>query len=150
VIAIDGFPGSGKTTVANRMAKAMPAVHVEVDQFLERNRGGFLTFIDYSSLAEVVRRNSREEVILVEGVCVKAVLARIAIAEDLHVYVKRTGQHRIWYEGRTFVEFHSVEDALRYEESLGPVPGLTRDVLGYHYDYQPHKTADIVYERMER
>ncbi|MFN7938849.1 MAG: hypothetical protein U0R19_36305 [Bryobacteraceae bacterium] len=152
LIAIDGFSGAGKSTTSRLIARACQIDCIELDHFVERNpEGAFLEFINYARLAESVRiHRAAKKAVLIEGVCVQAVLKQISVAESLHVYVKRTGPYRLWYDGVTLDRFPTLEDALAYEQRLlGSMDGLTRDVLRYHYDYMPHQTADLVYERQQ-
>lgn len=91
VIAVDGVPGGGKSTLARRIADALGFRCVHLDDFLEPHRGTFLANLDYARL----RRALAEPPLVVEGVCVLSVLERLGVDRDALVFVEgeRPGGH---------------------------------------------------------
>jgi tRNA uridine 5-carbamoylmethylation protein Kti12 len=156
LVTVDGFPGSGKSTLASRLASQLSAKHIELDQFLVKNRGGYLAYLRYEELLRTINQHPKT---IVDGVCVKAVLNRIGLTESASVYVKRLVAG-IWSDGLNLSETGSAQKAIANEEEImrrfyeingDPIPGsnlvsqLDRDVLIYHFGYRPHECSTAVY-----
>lgn len=84
-IGIDGMHGVGKSTISGQLGTVLNLTYVEIDVFLERNKGGFVDFIDYDALKVAIPKND----FIVEGVCLRQVTERLGLDVDLVVYVKR-------------------------------------------------------------
>jgi hypothetical protein len=85
-VGIDGIDGSGKSTLARTVAAEVGWRLFCLDDYLERDRGGFLDFLDYSQLRADV---SLEANCVIEGVCLLHALDRAKLSIDALVYVKR-------------------------------------------------------------
>jgi thymidylate kinase len=71
-IAVDGVDGSGKSTLARSLSEALKIVHINLDDYLKKNRGGFVDYLDYSSINKrILGTNSK---VIIEGVFILAVL----------------------------------------------------------------------------
>jgi hypothetical protein len=79
VVAIDGFLGAGKSTLARRLQQALGYPSVHLDDFVRRHEGRFQSNLDLRRLAESLKA----EYLIVEGVCVLAVLEMLGIRQDL-------------------------------------------------------------------
>ena len=66
VIAIDGIDGSGKSTLSKELSKLLKMVHINLDDYLDKNRGGYINFIDYASLKECIKQAC--DLILIDGI----------------------------------------------------------------------------------
>jgi hypothetical protein len=154
-IGIDGSNGSGKSTLARYVAEQLRHRLFSLDDYLERNRGGFLEFIDYPRLQAEV---STESVYVIEGVCLLTALERAELATDALVYVKR--RHLgLWADEDELEVSEPLEEFLANERKLTAMVsrepeeaaelGLAEEVIRYHYLTRPHHKADVVYFRDE-
>jgi len=85
-----------------------------LDDYLERDKGGFLDFIDYQRLHADV---SAEEAYVIEGVCLLHAVQRAKLAIDTLVYVKR--RHLgLWADERELDLDEPLEDFLQNEREL--------------------------------
>src|SRR5712691_2430398 len=100
IVTVDGWSGSGKTTLAKGLADALGLEHHELDDYLHEHSGGFLEHLDYPKLMTALKEGlKRPRPILLDGICVLEVLARIGLEPDAKIYVRRIGASGIWYDG---------------------------------------------------
>ncbi len=85
IIAIDGHLGAGKTSLANRLGRrhGLPVVHV--DDYLQRGRRRYVAALRLADLADAIGRHGGR--LIVEGVCLLDVLARLGAKPALHVFL---------------------------------------------------------------
>jgi len=154
-IGIDGIDGCGKSTLARVVAVKLQRRLFTLDDYLEKDKGGFLEFIDYSRLRSDV---SAEDACVFEGVCLLHVLRRAELVIDALVYVKR--RHLgLWADERELdLDLNEpLEDFLKNERELTAMVageavtdlGLAEEVIRYHHAARPHNSAHIVYFRDE-
>lgn len=124
LLAIDGFYGAGKSTLARGLVTQLGVPSIHLDDYLIRNRGGFVDFLRYSELSIALRQRP----VLVEGVCMLGVLERLGIMPDVLVYV---------------------QDPELERRKTGRDSPFATEVLEYHHNFNPVCVADIVYERQE-
>lgn len=155
-VGIDGIDGGGKSTLAKAIAAKLNCRAFCLDDYLDRDRGGFLEFIDYDRLWTDV---SAEKSYVVEGVCLLHALDRAHLEIDALVYVKRR-RLGLWIDERELDLDEPLEEFLEEErkftamvEGAGEVVtdlGLAEEVIRYHYAAKPHNNAHVVYFRDER
>lgn len=152
-IGIDGIDGCGKTTLAKAVAAKLQRRLFSLGDYLDRDKGGFLEFIDYPRLRADV---SAEEAYVIEGICLLHALQRAELAIATLVYVKR--RHLgLWADERELEITEPLEDFLKNERELTAMVageavtdlGLAEKVIRYHYAARPHNNAHIVYFRDE-
>ena len=78
-IGVDGIDGCGKTTLAKVIATKLQRRFLSLDDYLERDKGRFLDFIDYPRLHADA---SSEKVFVIEGVCLLHTLQNGKLAID--------------------------------------------------------------------
>ena len=155
-VIVDGFAGSGKSTLAGRLAAPLRAVHLELDSFLNKNdEGGYIDHTRYPDLRDRLRNGTKTiGRVILERVCVRAVLNRIGLTESDGVYVKRLVAW-CWADGKILFDADSAQAAIDrgearrrgwYERSGELVPQqlisqLEREVLTYHFDFRPHERS---------
>lgn len=150
-IGIDGADGVGKTTLARDIAKSIGFTHLNLDDFLEKNQGGFVHFIKYDDL----RAKAAQPTFVVEGVCLLEVLARARITIDALVYVKR--YHLGYWPDECELEIAGPLEAFlsRERELLARISeqadqgnlDLGEEIIRYHYEHRPHTKATLIYRR---
>ncbi len=161
VIAIDGMDGLGKTTLSTSLAATIGCRMLHLDDFVQKNQDGFyVDFIDYETLGQALETAmSAPGSVLVEGVCVLAILDRLGVSPDLHVYVKELMFGYLWHhKDKLYGTAGTLEEKLAQEdeqnrlsaelepdaEGLAP-DQLRRDLIRYHWHFHPDKNADIVF-----
>ncbi len=135
LIAIDGYHGVGKSTVAREVATRLDLPCVHLDDFLLRNRGSFLKCLKYEELSSSL--HSRP--LVVEGVCLLAVLDRIGVIPNVVVYVRAVDSAGQQSKNARI----ATRDAAR--SSPGQEGGLAEEVAEYHRQFRPIEKADIIY-----
>jgi len=155
LIAIDGVPGVGKSTLAETMAKRLKTRPVQLDRFLSRRRDGYVRYINRYRLERSLR-GLRTAV--VEGVCVLKVLRSVGREPDALIYIKRFSSGR-WADEQDFVPTGSLDGhlaAIQAEADAwsGALGGhfnrsLKEEVIRYHVEFNPHHEATHVYVRAD-
>ncbi len=135
LIAIDGYPGVGKSTVAHELATRLRVQCVHLDDFLLRNRGAFLKYLRYEQLSSALHQRP----LVVEGVCLLAVLDRLEVIPDVVVYVQALDSTSQQSKNAAIAS----GDIAR--GSSGQGDGLSQEVAEYHRHFRPVEKADIIY-----
>jgi uridine kinase len=164
IVGIDGKDGSGKSRLAKELSEKLSAKVIELDHFMERNQGQYVSALRTKELLEAICQASG--IIIVEGVCLLAALKRLSIKLDALVYVKRT-HHGLWMdEDICLIEGSAEETINKQEEDLllfseweaaneGKPPhteggaklsSFTEEIIRYHAEYSPLQKAQHVYE----
>lgn len=163
VVTIDGWSGSGKTALTKNIGQTLGLTHYQLDDFLHENRGGYLKEIDYSRLSESLTSGIRKgHAILIEGVCIQEVMKRIRLVPNLKVYLRKVDSSGIWHDGLKLDPSKTAEQVITQEresiQKLAAILGeehhqpdecLSFEIIRYHYAWQPHKTSDLYFDRVE-
>ncbi len=164
-IGIDGADGAGKSHLARQLSEVLGYPVLDLDDYLFKNQGGFVPFIDYPALVAALK--SMPEMIL-SGVCMREVLANAGSPLDAHIYIKRM-RHGLWSDEHACVFPDGVEATIETlsrqtallsrfmderpddpsQSSERSEPDLSEELMRYHDQYEPHETADIIYERLD-
>lgn len=139
IIAVDGWDGAGKTTLAVGLAHELGCSHYDLDA--DANAAGTKTFLTAERLSKagkIIRSISGP--VVVSGVMVRKFLERLSIEIDVNIYVKRMAQWGWADHDKTY----SWEFACEFGESSE----LTREIFDYHQQYQPHLNAEFVFLRL--
>lgn len=139
LVGIDGFDGTGKTTLAFALAKKLGGIRVGLDSYIEKDREadryvGLLRLEDLQR--DLIGLSCCFSHVVVDGVCLSEVLEQIGGAPDYIVYVKKVSPQGLWHDG-----FH-LED---YEGGVEAGGWLERSVYSYHCQWQPHLRATACY-----
>jgi hypothetical protein len=166
LIAIDGFDGCGKTMLARTLRDHLACQLIEIDDFLNRNEVGYVEHLRYEDLKVVLAEGiSNDHLVVIEGICILEVLARLAAVSDVHIYVKRVrlfGSTVYWSDREACDSPFQPEEYLRQSweevkefrgmmgepvEDSNPLSDSTeRDLVMYHHKFRPQDRADIVLE----
>lgn len=156
-IGVDGVDGCGKTTLAKSLAEQLDIPLISLDDYLDKNRGGYLDHLRYEELKRAFHAESQ---CIIEGVCLLQALDIVNVAIDALVYVKRM-QHGIWADERECdVIIKNVEVFLEAEKELiemfsigetdqtySALPKLAEELIRYHASYRPFERATFLYCR---
>ncbi|WP_146742378.1 AAA family ATPase [Oleiagrimonas sp. MCCC 1A03011] len=118
VVAIDGLPGSGKTTLGRYLAWYFNVTLVETDLFLLQGQGFKHRMSDLSQV--VSARLARERPIIIDGAAVHRLLGELGREAAFTIYVSNTGP----------------------SAGESPFP----EVKAYEANQHPRETADLVVE----
>ncbi|RXK89141.1 hypothetical protein EST62_00960 [Chlorobaculum sp. 24CR] len=156
-IGVDGMSGVGKSTLAASLARLLGLSHINLDNYLDKGRGGFRDYLKY----EAIKQNASElECFVIDGVCLLSVLEKAETSVDCLVYVKRMsygcwadeadcevqGDVEVYIKNqRNSPIGHFIEGA---ETSLGTL-GLDEEIIRYCAKYKPHLKANIFYLRKD-
>jgi len=154
VVGIDGVNGSGKSTLAVNISKEITGRIINVDDYVEKNKGEYLSRVAYQTLQKAVNQfvSASEPIIIIEGVCLLNVLEKIKIQPDILVYIKRIGSYGFWIDDKLCDSEIPLEDALQFisrAETVHGVGNLDREIAVYHRNYSPLEKADFIFERVE-
>jgi hypothetical protein len=164
-IGIDGIHGAGKSYLAEQLSLALAYPVLDLDDYLYRNQGGYVDFIDYPALSGAL---ASMPAFILCGACLQEVLANLAATLDGNIYIKRM-RNGLWMDEDECVFPDGVDAAIEnlarssavlsdlFDETpdqLGQVmedslPLLSGEIMRYHDTYAPHETADLVFERDE-
>jgi hypothetical protein len=160
VIGIDGIDGAGKSTLAKSLCELIGGTVLSVDGFVAENQGGYVPHLNVQSLKRSVGECRRP--LIVEGVCLLAVLKAVSVKADVLIYVKRLGgfydpdahpDEPVEELVRRFVEQHRDFVVIDAELSGDPAPDpasiqwspLREEIVRYHAEYRPSQHAAIVW-----
>jgi hypothetical protein len=167
-ISIDGADGSGKTTLSSQLAITFNAIHVNVDNFLDNNRGGYIEHVKYDSLSENMKILSNQgRRIIIDAVCIRWIMERISFVPNITVYVKRMSEYGWWADSHKFPDDESFEEYFTKEQAvlktMGELNGISnyvpepierphirKDLFRYHQAVKPHITSDVILEHCWR
>ena len=166
LIAIDGVDGSGKSSLSKNISEELGYFHINLDEYLEKNRGNFVKYIKYEVLENKIQ--SIKKPIIIEGVCVLAVLKNLGMRPDYLIYIKRMSEFESWKDEHlcdvkvdinAFIENENLElkkfseamsniEGEEFNPENSNIPKLREEIIRYHYEFKPHKNANLVYKKL--
>ena len=163
VIAIDGKDGVGKSTLAKKIAINLNGSYLELDQFIEKNKGHYVSAIKKDDLLNEIRNNSNKKPVLIEGICAQEVLKSLNMKADVLIYVKQIDEFGDWFDEYLFESLQSPEEVFQKDEEhfkqfrklMPRIAGsgeideykeaIFHEIVRYHYKYKPHNTANHIF-----
>ena len=143
VIGIEGCLTSGKSYLGNQLIRAFKARLVSTDDSRndkDHTSTPYLDTLDLSRMHTAIDDIMQTgKLVIVEGICLRCILKRIALTADLFVYVKRLSENiddDVWHCGYDIESFEEGEK--QHQE-----PYISD--LKYHSRVRPHERADLVY-----
>lgn len=144
IVAVDGFNGTGKSTLSNRIGNETSARVIHLDNFLLPQWKKYVTEIDYEKLiVHLVMLKSNNGPIIIEGCCLLEVLSdrRLKQGFDYLIYCKKISEgSRIWHDGDFWINRDFYEN-----KPLPKYTGLRAQIFKYSENYRPWERADCVF-----
>ena len=169
IISVDGIDGCGKTTLAKELVNNLDLTHINLDEYLIKNKGTYVNYIKYKILKQdISKKLANNKVIIIDGICILKVLESIKIKSDFKIYVKKLRWGTHWLEGQIIDYSKNVDEVLKTEEETlrkfceinakieGKKPGkfvpqesIFQEIVRYHFEYRPNLNADVIFERTD-
>lgn len=155
IIGIDGFNGSGKSYLAEKIMTYLHGVLFSLDCYAGKNTGVYLNNFDYERLLKEFNLiNQDVRVIIFEGICLLNILEKIDIQLDKLIYVKHFSSDGFWIDDRLCDPNITLEEALstikRMETNCPPgIGNLEREIAKYHHIYNPIEKSQILFHRVD-
>jgi len=144
LISVDGFAGAGKDMVSSYLSEILSIPVVYLNDFFSRDQKVLESF-KFENFAQAIAKLKQNSSVIVGGILVQDVLARVNIKPDVLLYVKRVNQYGLWVDGFKLDKFIRLGDA-----SAASNFDLFQDQLvQYHLRVHPHERADIIVEHVE-
>ena len=144
VIGIEGCLTSGKSYLGKKLIPAFKARLVSTDDSRndkDHTSTPYLDTLDLSRMHTAIDDIMQTgKLVIVEGICLRSILKRIALTADLFVYVKKLSGNiddDVWHCGYDIESFEEGEK--QHQE-----PYISD--LKYHSRVRPHERADLVYK----
>jgi hypothetical protein len=139
LIAIEGFCSSGKTSIAKRLGRELPAMVVHTDEYCTPvgNPLSYAKSVDVSKLAQVLRNLEPLQLVIVEGICLRDVMDKCGVNPEIYVYIKKVASNGIWHDSFYF-------DAYNVESNPCESEPHASD-LAYHVKSMPHEEAKFIF-----
>ena len=167
IVGIDGVDGSGKSTLAEVLSQELDYIHLNVDDYLEENRGHFVKCVKYEAVQSQV--DQAKKPVIIEGVCLLAVFQRLQRKPDMFIYVKRVSDDDRWRDKddcdvtenidkfmekkkgdlQKFLWAEASIEGRDFNAKDHEFPSLDEEIIRYHHKFKPHKKADIIYKRID-
>jgi hypothetical protein len=146
ILGVDGNEGAGKSTLASSLSAALTAPVIHVDSYAQPNRGKYSDSIRYDDLrADIERQLRGGRAIVVEGVCLRQVLERIALRPQISIYVRLFNARGRWVGAEACDESPVRSSEVGATDPAAP-GSIERDVRAYHSQFKPVTRADIIYK----
>lgn len=144
IITIEGFSGSGKTTIADHLSRILNIHHIDTDCFIENRTGKepYINLLDLEHISEIIQSFlTRNKSILFSGICVRDVLQKIDFQTSFSIYVKQISSNGLWHGGL------NIEDSINDMDSLSNIDREPhKSDMEYHIHVKPHEKADQIYK----
>jgi|WetSurMetagenome_2_1015567.scaffolds.fasta_scaffold212772_1 hypothetical protein len=163
VIAIDGVDGAGKSCLARGLREKIGGSLLALDDFLDSDRGTYVPSLRLAEIGDSIEQSL--DPLIIEGVCLLAVLQLVGVKPTQHVYVKRIRPGGAWMDEEECDPEEPVDELI---ERLGSgakalsallgsavephtasgLTGAREEIIRYHADTRPSRRADVVFLRM--
>ena len=132
-IIIDGDPGSGKTTLAGKIANDLGFKVTSFDdaKYLPGDGGPYLEQLNYEALRIDILASAPK--IIIEGVCALKVLAKINVRHDYHIFIERDDGSIGWPFGQYLDP-----------NAKPPHDKFWQEIVQYYREYKPFDACDLL------
>ena len=147
LITIDGIDGSGKTYLAKQLHKTLGGTHLTEETYRSSNLDG--NFVPkFDELILDIARSLPKGLVIYDSVLMLWIADQCGIKPDLTIYIKKMSQMELWNDEVELDDGMTKEEAIVKATAMGGT-NFRKQIISYHFDYLPHKTADVIYERLE-
>jgi hypothetical protein len=160
-IGIDGMDGIGKTFLAHQLATLLGATVISLDDYLDRDRRAYVPHIRCREVTAAIEARSGL-VVIVEGVCLRAVAERCGFTINVHIYVRRVSKESgLWHDEDICLAETPLDELKQHQRELrrwGAVvsgredvdqaekeTGLSDELIEYHARWRPVQSANVVF-----
>jgi len=157
IVVIDGEDGVGKTTkIAPLIATALNGKIFSTDNYLNKNSGGYVDFIDFEKLKREILEVEKNKPIVLEGLMMLLILERLEMFADYYIYAGSNVWVDEWLrEGGNYTKTFA-EVVLKEEEKVNFVnkainsalkwkmSGLRKEIYQYTYESNPFKKSHSI------
>jgi hypothetical protein len=145
LIGIEGFCSSGKSTLAKRLGNDIEADVVHTDSYAMKfdEPPPYIECLKIDDLALTLTKRRKSRRCIVEGICLRDILARCDVNADFLLYVRRLSQNGLWHDALHLESFEKGDP--EYGDEIEP----HLSDLKYHSRARPHETANALFDRME-
>ena len=150
VIGIDGLDGCRKSDLACRIAGHIHYQVINLDDFLDKNKGSYVDHIDVDGVRDAIRGKRS----IIEGVCLLHVIELASLKLDFSIYVQRR-RLGLWADEDWLGLDQDVDEYLEKlnvtsllisgdNESDSDI-NLSEEIIRYHHTFHPHESADMTF-----
>lgn len=151
IVTFAGCTGAGKTTMAAIASWLLGHPAIDVDPYVNKNKGAFFNELQVPKLRrDVEQALARSPVLLLSGVCMGWILPKIHQQSALSVYVWRRSSIGLPCD----TDIIDAEDGAQFEDCIIPAneydptaAALDRELHAYHADCRPCRYADLLFLR---
>lgn len=146
IVAVEGFSGSGKTSLAQRISISLNIQYIDTDCYIIKNSDSdyYLSLLDIDHLKEVVNSFiQRNKSLLFVGICAQETLRMLGFRPGYRIYVKQVSSSGLWHPGLHMEDFiNGCEPSGFYQRQPH------KSDMEYHLNYKPQDGADFIYEHV--
>jgi polynucleotide 5'-kinase involved in rRNA processing len=145
LIAVEGHSNAGKTTLAAAIAACGSGRLFSTDSYARQRTprdGRYLDIIDVGRLQDELVAAAAAPLIVLEGICLRDVLAELRSEPHAFVYVKRITPAGLWADDPENYVTNGVPN--------GDLSWVDRQSVDYHLRESPYELANLIYVRRER
>lgn len=146
VVGIEGFSGSGKSSLADALAKKLNALLINTDKYVS-GKDESLSYqnrLNYNLIKSTITNVIVEpSIVIFEGICLRETLRRLGTTANFMVYVKHVAENGLWHDGFHLEDYQT--DVKIFENCKEP----NRSDFIYHLKEHPQEQANIVFHRVD-
>ena len=159
LISIDGLGGVGKSTLAHVIGSVSPARVLSVDDFLIPHKGTYLPHLRYAELEDALKAAEADNLrfIIVEGLCILAVLDQLGRRPEVSIYIRLVDEHGGWIDSFYYSEDNDLDEVLErlsgIDSCFPDKPGIgdeDRELVRYHVIGKPISRASSILDRVRQ
>jgi hypothetical protein len=145
IVAVDGIPLAGKTTLAHALGSGLGLKVVSADHYVNRKPGSYFSQLNLEALARAI---DASRPCIFEGICCLQVLAALGLSTDRLVYVKKMAAS-IWTDEARLDDFasHGPDENTPTDPVALHLRNIWIEVASCHLQYKPHTVAYLTFER---
>ncbi|MDP3764609.1 MAG: hypothetical protein Q8Q95_03245 [bacterium] len=155
IVGVDGETGVGKSTkIAQCIRDRFGGIIVSVDNYLEKDKGEYIDYINYRSLCQDLSTFAKQsEPLIIEGIMLLDILEKVDINQDYLIYACRSMWLDDWTgEYGNYFNCGSLEEIIKQQESIVKIidpkyrmGGGTKEIYEYTHRQKPFLRADAIW-----